>query len=327
MNNSNFRPTSFSGFIGNSQVKEQLRISVEACKKNNQVFGHTLFYGNAGCGKTTLSNILANELGYKIFSIVGSSIKNEADLFILLVKIGNASKERPVILFIDEIHSIQGRQELPQTVWYPILEDFIFYYNLADTSVTIDGYNCRITGTEGSIPPFTVIGATTDPADLDDPLRDRFMHQLFLKPYSEEDLSQIVLNYCQRVKIKIEEGATLEIGKRARFTPRIALSYLKNCYDMATCRNGGEISRGVVAEQMQLMGIDDIGLKEEDVKVLKALKGSEKGLGIASLAGTVGIKKEIITGMIEPFLKQNGLMATTTRRVITEKGIKYLEGK
>lgn len=321
------RPQNFTEFIGNEQIKKQLEIAINASKKNGKILNHILLYGNPGLGKTTLANIIASTLGYSIFSIVGSSMKNEADLFALLFQIAKAQEEKPVLLFIDEIHSIQGRQELPQTVFYPLLEDFTFFSNLQDKNITIDGEEYKITANACQLPPFTVIGATTDPSDLDDPLRDRFTHQLFLKPYSEEDLSQIVLNYCQRVNIKIEEGATLEIGKRARFTPRIALSYLKNCYDMAICRNGGKITAGVVAEQMELMQIDEIGLKEEDIKILQALRNAKKGLGIASLAGTVGIKKEIITGMIEPFLKQKELMATTTRRIITEKGIKYLEEK
>ena len=325
--NNNTRPQNFQDFIGNTGVKEQLKISVEACKKNNRVFGHTLFYGNPGLGKTTLSNILAAELGYTIFSIVGSSMKSEADLFVLLVSIEQAQREKPVILFIDEIHTIGLSQELPQTIYYPLLEDFTLFSNLKDKIVIIDGEEHRVTENVCQISPFTVIGATTDPADLDDPLRDRFAHQLFLKPYSEDDLSLIVSNYCRRVNIKIDEVATLEIAKRARFTPRIALSYLKNCEDMATYKDSDKITKEIVAEQMELMGVDSIGLKEEDVKVLQTLRDSKKGLGIASLAGTVGIKKEIITSMIEPFLKQKGLMATTNCQIITEKGIKYLEEK
>lgn len=324
--NNNSRPKNFEEFIGNSQVKEQLRLSVEACKINKQVFGHTLFYGNPGTGKTTLANILAEELGYNLISIVGSSVKNEAELYVLLDQIETAQLEKPVLLFIDEIHTIGKSQELPQTVWYPILEDFIFYSNLKDKIVTLDGEDYTVNTNTCPILPFTVVGATTDPADLDEPLRDRFTHQLFLKSYSENDLSQIISNYCRKVSIKIDGDASLGIAKRARFTPRIALSYVKNCYDMATCKNGGEITAGVVMGQMELMGVDKIGLKEEDIKVLKALQNNPKGLGIASLAGTVGIKKEIITGMIEPFLKQKELMATTTRRIVTEKGIKYLEG-
>ena len=323
--NNNTRPQNFQDFIGNTGVKEQLKISVEACKKNNRVFGHTLFYGNPGLGKTTLSNILAAELGYTIFSIVGSSMKSEADLFVLLVSIEQAQREKPVILFIDEIHTIGLSQELPQTIYYPLLEDFTLFSNLKDKIVLLDGEEHKVTENVCQISPFTVIGATTDPADLDDPLRDRFSHQLFLEPYSEDDLSLIVSKYCRRVNIKIDEVATLEIAKRARFTPRIALSYLNNCYDMAICRNGGEITQGVVAEQMDLMGVDSMGLKGEDIAVLKILRENPKGLGISSLAGSVGIKKEIIQSMIEPFLRQKKLMAITTRRIITQTGIDYLE--
>lgn len=326
MNNSG-RPQEFNQFIGNEGVKEQLELSIEACKMNNQVFSHTLLYGNPGLGKTTLANIISNTLGYKLFSIVGSSMKNEEDLFVLLFQIAKAQEERPVILFIDEIHSIQGRQELPQTVFFPLLEDFVFYSNLQEKTVTIDGEEYKITANACQLSPFTIIGATTDPSDLDEPLRDRFIHQLFLKPYSEEDLSQIILNYCQKVKVGIEDGASLEIAKRARFTPRIALSYLKSCYDMATVKNGGRITREVIAWQMKLMGIDGIGLKEEDIKILQALRDAEKGLGIAALAGITGIAKKIILGMSEPFLQQKKFIMTTNKRQITSNGLAYLEGK
>ena len=322
------RPEKLSEFIGNTQVRKQLEIVLTSIKKQSELCPHIIFYGTAGTGKTTLSRIIANELGNPIITITGNTIKNQIELANLLNDMFCLYEEtkKNVILFIDEIHSITAAKELDQTVWFPLLEDFTFYNNLQGKRWEYRGNLVEGKNNEARIPPFTCIGATTNITDLDPALRRRFHLQLFMQPYTEEELSLIIKQNAGKRNISITEESCLNIAKRGRYTPATALSYLQNCYHYMIAHDLQTIDDAVVNASMELMGIDSEGLKWEDRKVLQTLAEFEKGLGMMNLAGSSGIPKDVLTEMVEPFLKSKKFLAITTKRIITQRGLEYIRG-
>ena len=204
--NSGVRPRTFDDFVGNKEVVERLKIAIISAVKRNVPLPHILLYGTQGCGKTTLSNIIAREFGFKLKSITGSTIQSQENILSLLTEIDEEQKKGSnMVLFIDEVHDLPSK-DAPESLWLPLMEDFMFYCNdKKDTTF---------------IKPFTIIGATTDPGTLSAPLRDRFPIHCTLRVYTPEELALIIQRATGRLSIKIDENALIELGKRARGNPR-----------------------------------------------------------------------------------------------------------
>lgn len=319
------RPEKLNEFIGNEEIKQQLRFFLKAFPHKQEV-EHILFYGTPGTGKTTLAKIIASELNLPFLTITGNTIKNQRELLLLLWEIEKIQQktQKTPILFIDEIHAITKAKDLDQTIWLPLLEDFVFYNNLKGKIVVFEEQQYEIISREIQFQPFIIIGATTDIADLHPALRRRFAYQFFMKPYTIEDLAKIIGLHAEKRGIKITDLACIEIAKRSRYTPATAISLLKGCHNRILAEGLPEINGEMVKQQMDMLGIDEEGLKYEDIRVLVALAKFPQGLGKDNLAGTSGINRDVLTEIVEPFLKEKGLMATTSRRIITEKGLAYL---
>ena len=305
----------------NNAVVENLELAIKAAQKENRVLPHILLYGQPGLGKTTLAKIVAKETNQHLVEITGSTIKNQTDLFKILIELDKTNG----ILFIDEIHSVVKAKELPDDSWLPLLQDFIFLHNLQDKTILHDNTTYTIDSNKAIMRPFTIIGATTDPGDLTDAFRERFPITCILYPYTNQDIQDIITLHSELRKIKINKGAIKSLSTRARDNPRIAINYLRNCNDRAIVENDYVIDEKVVIKQMKSQGINDDGINRDDLSVLKVLAEHPKGLGVKSLAGTANVRKSTVEDIIEPWLKRKGLMETTSRRFITEKGRKYLE--
>lgn len=227
------RPKLFDAFVGNANVVERLKYAVKSAQIQNKILPHILLYGNPGLGKTTLANIIAKETGAGLYECTGSTITNQLELFKVLIQVDAIiNSGKPAILFIDEIHDILN-SGLPETVWYPILEDFKFMHNLKDRIFKCGGRKLLV-GTETAIlKPFTVIGATTEPGNLIDALRDRFPIQCVLESYNIKDLEHIIRLHAEMRRIKIDDEAVNAIAVRSRSNARTAINFLLKCNDIA----------------------------------------------------------------------------------------------
>ena len=287
-----------------------------------------LFFSNGFINhNTTLAKIISNEVDQPCLTITGNSIGNQTELMNIIFKIDDLyeSTGKPPILFIDEIHSVTKAKDLNQTIWLPLIEDFIFYNNLEGKLVEYNGVSWKIKTSEYKVPEFTVIGATTNIADLDPAMRRRFPLQFFMKSYTVEELTQILLQYSGKKNIPLPEEAALNIAKRSRYTPATALSLLETCGYYQIGNDLPEINNEVVNSQMGLTGIDENGLKWEDMEVLKTLAEFPKGLGCKNLAGTASVPQDVLEEMVEPFLKNMKLMCVTNKRIITQAGLEYIQ--
>lgn len=293
------RPQTLNEYIGQTKVKENMKIYIEAAKKRGEPLDHCLFYGPPGLGKTTISNIIANEMNSKIKITSGPAITKPGDLAAILTTL----TERDV-LFIDEIHRLNKNVE---EILYPALEDFTLDIILGKgpsaKSIRID------------LPKFTLVGATTKAGSLTTPLRDRFgiVHKLEL--YTPEDLKIIITRSSKILGVNIEEQAAMEIAMRSRGTPRIANRLLKRVRDYAAVLGDGEITLKIAKIALNKLEIDELGLDETDRKILDVMITQYRGkpVGIEALATTVGEEIDTIEDVYEPFLVQIGFMARTTR--------------
>lgn len=323
------RPKTFAEFQGtsNSETVERLKIAISAVKKRNEPLSNTLLFGNAGTGKTTIGNIIANEMNCELKTITGGTVRNHKDLWLVMLDIAQAQEQGSnKILFIDEVHLL-AKGEIPEETYYPILEEYVFYHNLAGQDVKFEGRILEVTDNVARLEPFTIIGATTAPGYLSKPLRDRFQIACFLKEYSVEDIKDIVKRYALAEGINHEEEALFEIARRARGNPRVSVNFLLAAYDLMTARNEQRITGQTVIDEMKLQRIDEEGLTEADFKILLALAKHPKGLGLQNLSGCCGIEKSTIEAMNEPFLKYKGYSETRHRRFVTPEGVELLKRK
>ena len=293
------RPQTLSEYIGQHKVKENMQIYIEAAKKRGEPLDHCLFYGPPGLGKTTISNIIANEMNSNIKITSGPAITKPGDLAAIITTLAEHD-----VLFIDEIHRLNKNVE---EILYPALEDFTLDIILGKgptaKSIRID------------LPKFTLIGATTKAGSLTTPLRDRFgiIHRLEL--YDPEDLKTIVKRSSKILGVSIEEEAAMEIARRSRGTPRIANRLLKRVRDYAAVLGDGEITLKITKIALNKLEIDELGLDETDRKILDVMITSYSGrpVGIEALATTLGEEIDTIEDVYEPYLVQIGFISRTPR--------------
>lgn len=293
------RPKTLAEYIGQKKVKENLKIFIEAAKQRNEPLDHVLLYGPPGLGKTTLSNIISNEMNSNIRITSGPAIEKPGDLAALLTNLSEFD-----VLFIDEIHRLNKSVE---EILYPALEDFsldiIIGKGPSARSIRLD------------LPKFTLIGATTRAGSLTTPLRDRFgiVHKLDL--YTVEDLTTIVKRSAIILKIDIDNEAAVEIAKRSRGTPRIANRLLKRIRDYASVLGDGNINVEIARIAMQKLEIDNLGLDEVDRRMLHTIITKYGGgpVGIDTIATTLGEEVETIEDVYEPYLIQIGFISRTPR--------------
>ncbi|WP_250278986.1 Holliday junction branch migration DNA helicase RuvB [[Clostridium] colinum] len=304
------RPQSIDTYIGQKKVKETLKVYIEASKMRNEPLDHVLLYGPPGLGKTTLSNIIANEMGVNIKTTSGPAIERAGDMAAILNSLNEGD-----ILFIDEIHRLNRTIE---EVLYPAMEDFSLDIMIGkgptSKSIRVD------------LPKFTLIGATTRIGLLTNPLRDRFGVISRLEMYNEEELKHIIKRSANVLGIEIDDEGALEIARRSRGTPRIANRLLKRVRDFAQVRYDGKITKLVADETLNLLDVDKLGLDPIDQKILKTIieKFSGGPVGIDNLAVSIGEESDTIEEVYEPYLIQLGFIKRTPRgREITKTGYKH----
>ncbi|MBQ6546677.1 MAG: Holliday junction branch migration DNA helicase RuvB [Bacilli bacterium] len=306
------RPRLIDEYIGQTEVKENMKVFIEAAKIRGEALDHVLLYGPPGLGKTTMAYIIANELNVNIKTASGPSIEKSGDLAAVL-----SSLEPGDVLFIDEIHRMP---RFIEEILYPAMEDF-----------TLD----IIIGTEGStrnikidLPPFTLVGATTKAGDLTSPLRDRFGIVNKLQYYTEEELTKIVKRTSKVLETEIDDEAAKELAIRSRGTPRIANKLFRRVRDFALVEGKSTIDLEVTQKALDRLKIDKIGLDETDKELLLTIIEKFNGgpVGIDTLATSVGEEVSTIEDMYEPYLIQIGMLKRTSRgRIATPKAYEYFK--
>ena len=305
------RPQNLDEYIGQTKVKENMKIYIEAAKKRGEPLDHCLFYGPPGLGKTTLANIIANEMNSNIKITSGPAIEKPGELAAILTNLQEFD-----VLFIDEIHRLSKNVE---EILYPALEDY--------TLDIVIGKGPSAKSIRIDLPKFTLIGATTKAGSLTTPLRDRFgiIHKLEL--YTPEELSTIVIRSAKILGIEIEEQAAFEIARRSRGTPRIANRLLKRVRDYAAVLGNGKITLKIAKHALNQLEIDELGLDETDRKMLELMINQYQGrpVGIDSIATSLGEEVDTIEDVYEPYLIQIGFISRTPRgRIVMPPAYEHL---
>ena len=305
------RPKRIDDFIGQEELRANLKVYIQAARERRQAMDHTLFYGNPGLGKTTLAQIMANELGVNLVCTSGPVLERSGDLAAILTNLG-----RHDILFVDEIHRMPISVE---ELLYPALEDYkldlIIGQGPGARTVKID------------LEPFTLVGATTRIGLLSSPLRDRFGVILRLEFYSPEELSRIVQRTAAILSVPLTADGALEIGRRSRGTPRIANRLLRRVRDFALVEGGGPVSAEVASAALARMDVDEQGLDQMDRKLLTVLIEHYGGgpAGLKTLAVACSEDVRTLEDIYEPYLIQCGYIKRTPRgRVATSKAYRHL---
>jgi Holliday junction DNA helicase RuvB len=298
------RPRGLDEYVGQEKIREQLSIFIAAARKRGEALDHVLLFGPPGLGKTTLSHILAYELGVNLRQTSGPVLERPGDLAALLTNL-----EPRDVLFIDEIHRLSP---IVEEILYPALEDFQIDIMIGEgpaaRSVKLD------------LPPFTLVGATTRAGMLTNPLRDRFGIVARLEFYNADELTRIVVRSAALLKITIEPEGAREIARRSRGTPRIANRLLRRVRDFAEVKGDGQVTRAVADAALSMLDVDAVGLDVMDRKLLQTVLQKFAGgpVGVDNLAAAIGEERDTIEDVLEPFLIQQGYLQRTSRgRVAT----------
>ena len=311
---SQLRPQTFDEYVGQSDLKENLKVFVGAAKLRNESLDHVLLYGPPGLGKTTMSMIISNEMGTNLKTASGPSIEKTGDLVAILT-----SLEPGDVLFIDEIHRIP---KMIEEILYPAMEDYcvdVVYGKEASTrSIRID------------LPPFTLVGATTRAGDLSAPLRDRFGIVSKLEYYTNEELTAIIDRTSRVYRMEMDDDAKYELARRSRGTPRIANRLFRRVRDFAQYNGDECITLERTNEALSRLKVDSLGLDDVDHKYLLGIIERFRGgpVGLEALAASIGEESTTLEDVYEPYLLQTGLIKRTPRgRVVTEMAYKHLNIK
>ncbi len=310
-NEENIRPQRLDEYVGQTEVKENLRIFIEAAKMRNEPLDHVLLYGPPGLGKTTLAHIIANELESNIKCASGPAIEKSGDLAAIL-----STLEPGDVLFIDEIHRLPKYIE---EMLYSAMEDFeldiVVGSDQSSRSIKID------------LPPFTLVGATTRAGDIAAPLRDRFGIVNKLEFYSDEELQGIIKRTSRVLEMSIDDDAAKELARRSRRTPRIANRLFKRVRDFASVLGDGRIELKIAEEALDRLKVDKYGLDSIDIEYLSALIDKFNGgpVGVETIASAIGEEISTLEDVVEPYLMQEGFIKRTPRgRMVTDKAYDHL---
>ena len=308
---SSLRPGDFDEYIGQTNLKENLKVFVGAAKLRDESLDHVLLYGPPGLGKTTMSMIIAHEMGTNIKITTGPSIEKTGDLIAILTAL-----EPGDVLFIDEIHRLN---KVVEEILYPAMEDFcvdvVIGKEASTRSVRID------------LPPFTLVGATTRAGDLSAPLRDRFGIVSQLEYYSEDELTQIIDRTSRVYNIKMDEEAKRELARRSRGTPRIANRLFRRVRDFSQFYGDATITKERTTEALERLKVDNLGLDDVDHKYLLGIIHRFKGgpVGLEAIAASIGEEPQTLEDVNEPYLLQIGLIKRTPRgRIATAEAYRHL---
>lgn len=303
----NLRPQMLCDYIGQSKVKDNLKVYIEAAKKRGECLDHVLFFGPPGLGKTTLAGIIANELGVNIKTTSGPTIEKPGDMAAILNNLQEGD-----VLFIDEIHRLNRQVE---ELLYPAMEDFFI-------DIVI-GRGASAKSIRLDLPHFTLVGATTRAGMLTAPLRDRFGVVNRLEFYTVPELEEIIMRSAKVLKVEIDKEGATELARRSRGTPRLANRFLKRMRDFAQIKYDGRITLEVANYALDLMEVDRLGLDNIDREILNTMINKFDGgpVGIEAVATTIGEDVGTVEEVYEPYLVQSGLIARTPRgRIVTKEG-------
>ncbi|MGM9665693.1 MAG: Holliday junction branch migration DNA helicase RuvB [Eubacteriales bacterium] len=307
----NLRPKNFDEYIGQQKAKDMLKIYIEAAKARSDSLDHVLLYGPPGLGKTTLSGIIASEMGVNFRVTSGPAIEKQGDLAAILTNLAPGD-----VLFIDEIHRLSRSIE---EILYPAMEDFVLDI--------IIGKGPAARSIRVPLPKFTLIGATTRAGQLTTPLRDRFGVLLRLELYSPDELATIIKRSAGLLNVAITDESAYEIASRSRGTPRIANRLLKRIRDYAQVKGNGEITLQMAKESLAALEIDELGLDNTDRKILETMIKFYDGgpVGLETLSATIGEESVTIEDVYEPYLMQIGFLSRTPRgRMVTRLAYEHL---